>query len=123
MRTQVSWLPFDDILFPLNDIFSEHIKCLSRDWDWALQGRERQASYELPRGGMGTELLLPPWPAPAGPFLSWGWRFPNLPAAPVPAALPDPTYSYRDSSGTEATVPTPTPVFRGQKVDFSNWTQ
>lgn len=68
--------PFDDVLFPLNDIFSEHIKCLSQGWGWGWQGREKQASYELPRGGVGNELLPPPWPAPASPFPNWGWKVP-----------------------------------------------
>lgn len=72
MRTQVSPLPLDDVLFPLDDIFSKHIECLSRGWGWGCLGREGQASYELPHGGMGTQLLLPPWAAPAGSFPDLG---------------------------------------------------
>lgn len=65
---------------------------------------------------------LPGLPLPVH-FPTGAVKFHNLPAAPIPAALPDPRYSYRGSSGTEATVPTPTLVFRSQKVAFRNWTQ
>lgn len=62
----------------------------------------------------GLPLLVhsPTWAEKVHPWL----------AAPIPAALPDPRYSHRGSSSTEAPTPPPTLVFGNRKVALSNWT-
>lgn len=74
MRTQVSPLPLDDVLFPLDDIFSKHTKCLPH------------AQLGLGVGGEGRCRPAVKCPAVgSGPSCS---RLPGLPLPVHPAAPP-----------------------------------